>query len=54
MPSRTPVPVKAAEEYYRTMFGGRMASWNLRDRHMVETLGGPPVISADSGEPAKW
>jgi len=27
-----------AERYYRTMFGGRVASWNLRDSHMVETL----------------
>jgi erythromycin esterase-like protein len=27
-----------AEEYYRTMFHGRVSSWNLRDRHMVETL----------------
>lgn len=30
--------VKNAEEYYRTMFQGRNTSWNLRDRHMVETL----------------
>jgi erythromycin esterase-like protein len=30
--------VKNAEEYYRTMFTGRVASWNLRDQHMVETL----------------
>jgi erythromycin esterase-like protein/predicted phosphoribosyltransferase len=30
--------VKSAEEYYRTMFRGRDESWNLRDRHMVETL----------------
>ena len=27
-----------AEQYYRTMFRGRVASWNLRDRHMHETL----------------
>jgi erythromycin esterase-like protein len=27
-----------AEEYYRTMFRGRVSSWNLRDSHMVETL----------------
>jgi erythromycin esterase-like protein len=27
-----------AERYYRTMFEGRVASWNLRDSHMVETL----------------
>ena len=31
--------VKNAEEYYRTMFRGRDESWNLRDRHMVDTLG---------------
>ena len=30
--------VKNAEEYYRTMFYGREDSWNLRDRHMVDTL----------------
>ncbi len=30
--------VKNAEEYYRTMFAGRVESWNLRDRHMAETL----------------
>src|SRR5947209_8424139 len=30
--------VKNAEEYYRVMFRGRVESWNLRDRHMAETL----------------
>jgi erythromycin esterase-like protein len=30
--------VKNAEEYYRSMFRGRASSWNLRDRHMAETL----------------
>ena len=30
--------VKNAEEYYRTMFRGRVESWNVRDRHMAETL----------------
>lgn len=30
--------VRNAEEYYRTMFRGRVSSWNLRDSHMVETL----------------
>jgi erythromycin esterase-like protein len=30
--------VKNAEEYYRTMFEGKVSSWNLRDRHMAETL----------------
>jgi erythromycin esterase-like protein len=27
-----------AERYYRSMFRGGTESWNLRDRHMVETL----------------
>lgn len=30
--------VRDAERYYRTMFGGRVSSWNLRDEHMAETL----------------
>jgi len=30
--------VKDAEEYYRTMFHESVSSWNLRDRHMMETL----------------
>lgn len=30
--------VKNAEEYYRSMFRERASSWNLRDRHMAETL----------------
>jgi erythromycin esterase-like protein len=32
------VLVRNAEEYYRTMFAGRVSSWNVRDRHMFETL----------------
>jgi erythromycin esterase-like protein len=30
--------VKNAEQYYRSMFRGRVSSWNLRDQHMTETL----------------
>ena len=30
--------VRNAERYYRTMFRGRVSSWNLRDRHMNDTL----------------
>lgn len=30
--------VASAEQYYRTMFLGRVESWNVRDRHMAETL----------------
>ncbi|MCK1735898.1 erythromycin esterase family protein [Bradyrhizobium sp. 138] len=30
--------VRAAEQYYRIMFRGSKESWNLRDRHMFDTL----------------
>jgi erythromycin esterase-like protein len=30
--------VRNAEAYYRTMFAGRSASWNLRDTHMADTV----------------
>jgi erythromycin esterase-like protein len=30
--------VRDAERYYRTMYRGEAASWNLRDRHMFDTL----------------
>jgi erythromycin esterase-like protein len=30
--------VKNAEMYYRSMFEGQVSSWNLRDRHMAETV----------------
>ena len=30
--------VRNAEQYYRSMFGGRSDSWNLRDTHMMQTL----------------
>jgi len=30
--------VRNAEQYYRTMFTGRVSSWNVRDQHMAETL----------------
>ena len=53
-PSRTRAWCKNAEAYYRTMFRARVSSWNLRDRHMAETLAGarrPPV--APAGRPAR-
>ena len=30
--------VQNAERYYRSMFRGRVSSWNLRDTHMAETV----------------
>ena len=45
--------VKNAEEYYRTMFRGRVSSWNLRDSHMAETLEALAQHLSKDGEPAK-
>ena len=30
--------IRNAEQYYRVMFRNHVSSWNLRDRHMTETL----------------
>lgn len=30
--------VRNAEAYYRGMFAGRVTSWNMRDKHMMQTL----------------
>ncbi len=38
---------KNAEEYYRTLFAGRVSSWNLRERHMMETLEALIAYQAD-------
>jgi len=46
--------VMNAEEYYRTMFRGRVSSWNLRDRHMADTLDAlAQHLSAAGGKPAR-
>jgi erythromycin esterase-like protein/predicted phosphoribosyltransferase len=46
--------VKAAEEYYRAMFRGGVTSWNLRDRHMTDTLDAlAGHLSRQRGEQAK-
>lgn len=45
--------VKNAEEYYRSMFRGRVSSWNLRDRHMVETIVALTEHLSRDGQPAK-
>lgn len=43
-----------AEEYYRTMFRGRVSSWNLRDRHMADTLDALAAhLQSGRSEPAK-
>jgi erythromycin esterase-like protein len=46
--------VKDAAEYYRSMFSGRASSWNLRDRHMVDTLHAlQDHLTGQRGDPAK-
>jgi erythromycin esterase-like protein len=46
--------VHNAETYYRTMFGGRTDSWNVRDQHMAETLGLlAEHLAARRGRPAR-
>src|SRR5437868_741463 len=42
-----------AERYYRTMFHGRIESWNLRDRHMAETLDALVNHLGSQGQAAK-
>ena len=45
--------VMNAEEYYRSMFRGRVSSWNLRDRHMAETLDSLLAYLSSQGVPPK-
>ena len=45
--------IKNAEKYYRTMYRSDVSSWNLRDRHMVETLMSLDKHLSNGGKPAK-
>jgi erythromycin esterase-like protein len=45
--------VQNAEEYYRAMFRGRASSWNLRDRHMFETLEALSAFLEEDGSLSK-
>jgi erythromycin esterase-like protein len=45
--------IKNAEQYYRTMFTGRVSSWNLRVQHMAETLSALVEHLNWQGKPAK-
>ena len=45
--------VKNAEQYYRSMFRGRVSSWNLRDHHMAETLEALMTYLRSQGQGAK-
>lgn len=43
-----------AEHYYRTMFQGRVSSWNIRDQHMCDTLNAlAAYLSHQKSETAK-
>jgi erythromycin esterase-like protein/predicted phosphoribosyltransferase len=46
--------VASAEAYYRAMFSRRVNTWNLRDKHMVETLDAlRNHLGRNRGEPAR-
>ncbi len=45
--------VANAEHYYRTMFEGRISSWNLRDQHMADSLDSLVSYLGRRGAPAK-
>jgi erythromycin esterase-like protein len=45
--------IKDAEAYYRTMYRGGVSSWNLRDRHMVDTLEALRDHLSEHGVPGK-
>ena len=45
--------VKNAEQYYRSMFRGQAESWNLRDRHMAETIAALAAHLQRHGSPSK-
>ena len=46
--------VRNAEEYYRNMFRREVSSWNLRDAHMMESLGAlEKHLSRTRGQPAR-
>ncbi|MGW5383143.1 erythromycin esterase family protein [Nocardia sp. NPDC003963] len=45
--------VRNAEAYYRAMLGGRVHSWNMRDRHMAQTLDALATHLARPGDYAR-
>ena len=46
--------VRAAEHYYRIMYEGSTESWNLRDRHMFETLQAVLARRGDGAKAVVW
>ncbi len=47
--------VRNAEEYYRTLYRGGVSTWNLRDKHMADTLDAlaEHLTRRNGGAPAK-
>lgn len=46
--------VRAAERYYRIMYRGSAESWNLRDRHMFDTLHALMLHRGDDAKAVVW
>jgi erythromycin esterase-like protein len=45
--------VKSAETYYRTLFTGGSSTWNLRDKHMADTVNALGAQLDADGRPTK-
>jgi protein-L-isoaspartate(D-aspartate) O-methyltransferase len=43
-----------AERYYRVMYRGSVASWNLRDQHMFDTLAALLALHGPDGRAVVW
>jgi erythromycin esterase-like protein len=51
---QNPRLIKNAEKYHRAMFSSRISSWNVRDRHMADTIAHlPEHLGRDADQPAK-
>ena len=46
--------VRSAERYYRVMYYGSRESWNLRDRHMFDTLQSVLAYRGDGARAVVW
>ena len=46
--------VRAAEQYYRIMYRGSTESWNLRDRHMFDTLSNLLRVRGPDAKAVVW
>jgi erythromycin esterase-like protein len=46
--------VRAAEQYYRAMYRGGAASWNLRDRHMFDSLKAVMLARGPGAKAVVW